>query len=116
MYLTCFLRISQLYSHPQQSHHFLLYGRDPQLPTDNALSPPVGRHTMDLDNYKSRVLLAMSSAWKMAQEIYRKYERSRRINMIKGQGTLYLQLEIVYKPAICSGPAYKLTRPYKGPY
>ena len=33
-----------------------------------ALSPPTVRHTMDVDDYKSRMLLDMSNAWKLAQE------------------------------------------------
>ena len=45
-----------------ESLFFLLYGRDPQLPTDMALLPPSVQHMMDVDDNKSRMLLDMSNA------------------------------------------------------
>ena len=102
-----------------ESPFFLLYGRDPQLPTDIALSPPAVRHTMDLDDYKSTMLMAMSSAWKLAQENLQKAQKKQKCQHDKrARNTEFTVGDrvFVYMPAIRSGPAYKLTRPYKGPY
>ena len=102
-----------------ESPFFLLYGRDPQLPTDMALSPPTVRHTMDVDDYKSRMLLDMSNAWKLAQENLEKAQGKQKHQHDKNARDFKFAVGdrvFVHMPAIRSGPAYKLTRPYKGPY
>ena len=96
-----------------------IFSRDPQLPTDIALSPPAVRHTMDLDDYKSTMLMAVSSAWKLAQENLQKAQKKQKCQHDKrARNTEFTVGDrvFVYMPAIRSGPAYKLTRPYKGPY
>ena len=52
---------------PQESPFFLLYGRDPQLPTDAMLSHPVDRHNVNVDDFKSEMTLHMSEAWELAR-------------------------------------------------
>ena len=42
-----------------ESPFFLLYGHDPQLPSEVALTPPVSRENVHLDDYKSSMLRAM---------------------------------------------------------
>ena len=49
-----------------ESPFFLLYGRDPQLPTEAALCPPTARSTICLDNYKTELVQNMSRAWQLA--------------------------------------------------
>ena len=44
----------------------LLYGCDPKLPTKDALSYLVDRTQADLSNYKTKVVLNMAEAWKLA--------------------------------------------------
>ena len=102
-----------------ESPLFLLYGRDPQPPTDIALSPPVVRHTMDLDGYKSIMLMTMSSAWKLAQENLQKAQKKQKYQHDKRTRNTEFTVGdrvFVYMAAIRNGLAYKLTRPYKGPY
>ena len=70
---------------------------------------------MDLDDYKSRMLVAMSSAWKLAQENLQKAQKMQKCQhdkkKAKNNEFVVGDHVFVYMPAICSGPAYKLTRP-----
>ena len=45
-----------------ESPFFLLYRHDPQLPSEVALTPPVSRENVHLDDYKSSMLRAMREA------------------------------------------------------
>ena len=49
-----------------ESLFFLLYGRDPQLPTDEVLCPPKERAEIDIKDYTSEVAFRMPEAWKLA--------------------------------------------------
>ena len=40
----------------------LLYGRDPQLPTELVLTPVAVRENVNLDDYKSRMVQSMNEA------------------------------------------------------
>ena len=51
-----------------ESPFFLLYGRDPQLPTELVMSPDGIREQVPLDNYKTRMIQLMSHAWELAQQ------------------------------------------------
>lgn len=42
---------------------FVFCGRDPRLPTEQALSPTCDRQQIDIDTYKSEVIERLSSAW-----------------------------------------------------
>ena len=102
-----------------ESPFFLLYGRDSQLPTEAALSPPVVRHTISIDDYKSFMQQALSDAWGLAQESIKKaQQKQKRQHDKRAKDFMFSPGErvFVYMPAIRLGQAYKLTRPYKGPY
>ena len=51
----------------QESPFFLLYGRDPRLPTEAALSPSKPRQQMDLHEYGIYVTDKLATAWEHAQ-------------------------------------------------
>ena len=66
-----------LQSSTGESPFFLFYGRDPRLPTETILSPPLNRLVLELDNYKSTLIREMSSAWKQAQKLqHDKFEKN----------------------------------------
>ena len=49
-----------------ESPFFMLYGRDPVLPTEEALSPPVKRCYLEYDDYRSQIVHNLSEAWAKA--------------------------------------------------
>jgi len=52
----------------KESPFFLLYGRDPTLPTLDALLRERTPYMVDLNDYKTELTTGMASAWKLAQE------------------------------------------------
>ena len=47
----------------QESPFFLLYGRDPNLPSPEILSTPVERAYVDLNSYREELVVGLSDAW-----------------------------------------------------
>ena len=95
-YVLCAYRTS-----PQESTKeppfFLLYRRDSRLPTDQALSPQPPCDVIDVDTYKSEVSQGLSAVWKLTREqVYRKFNVSRRPSMTIMLKTLDFMLVIVY--------------------
>ena len=102
-----------------KSPFFLLYGRDPHLPTEAALSPPQERYPIDLDDYKSEVMTKLSDAWELARKNIQKaqgrqkrqHDRISRPSQFKAGDRVF-----VYMPAAKSKKAHKFPRPFQGPY
>ena len=51
----------------KESPFFLLYGRDPRQPIDEALGCPSTPYMVDLDDYKSELVQGLSDAWESAK-------------------------------------------------
>ena len=51
---------------PGESPFYLLYGRDAHQPLEEALDCPRPEYLVDLDDYKSELVRALSGAWKTA--------------------------------------------------
>ena len=103
----------------RESPFFMLYGRDPMLPTPEALSKPVDRCYMDVDDYCSQLVQNLSESWERArksiqkaQKLQKKYHDKRVRMPTFTEGCRVF----VYMPAARSGKAYKLSRPFHGPY
>ncbi len=62
-----FVYRASLQESTRESPFYLLYSRDPQLPTSSALSQPKTRYQVDLDDYKTNLTVSLSAAWEMAR-------------------------------------------------
>ena len=59
----------------RESPVFMLYGRDPILPTPEALSKPVDCCYLDADDYQSRLVQNLSEAWERARKNVQKAQK-----------------------------------------
>lgn len=106
----------------QESTHkspfFLMFGRDPCQPTDEALSCPTTPYMIDLDDYKSELVQGLSDAWEVAAKNIESaqgrqktaYDRRAKVAYKIGDRVM------VHMPHESTGKAAKLARPYFGPY
>ena len=58
-----------------ESPFFLLYGRDPGLPTEEALTPSTDCSLEQMDDYKSVLRVRMAEAWELAQAHIRQAQK-----------------------------------------
>ena len=99
----------------------LLYGRDPQLPTETALNPPIQRELIPfiIHDYHTTMTQRMSEMWAAAQRNVRRAQRrqkhyhDRRAREDKFKVGEHV---FVHTPTLKSGPTHKLASPFKGPY
>ena len=98
---------------------FLLYGRDPQLPTEEALCPRESRHQTNLETYKSTLMIGLADAWEMARAEVKKAQRNQKRYHDRHAQTVPFQRGdrvFVHKPGLKRGKAHKFYRPFQGPY
>ena len=102
-----------------ESPFFLLYGRDPVLPTREMLESPHERANTDADDYMREITLRMSTAWKTAQARIKEAQKKQKCQhdkKAKDPRVFEGDRVFVYSPAERSSKAYKFSRPFKGPY
>ena len=108
---------------PQQSTgespFFLLYGRDPVLPSENMLKPSPERDDIDVGDYRSEIAIRMSTAWESAQskiksaQQQQKYQHDKKVKDPKVREG---DRVFVYSPAEKLTKAHKFARPFKRLY
>ena len=110
---------SSIQESTKESPFFLLYGRDPHLPTEEASSPPQTRQVLDIDDYRSELTTGFSEAWKLAQDNVRNaQQKQKRQHDRRAKEPKFCKGERVfaYMPAAKRGKAHKFARPFSGPY
>ena len=102
-----------------ESPFFLLYGRDPRLPTETVLSPPIEQRPVELDGYKLTLLREMSSAWGLAQEVVaraQQWQKKQHDKLANDAEFAIGDRVFVVMPARRTGSMRKLACPFEGPY
>ena len=102
-----------------ESPFFLLYGRDPRLPTEPVMSPVKTKKIADLREYGVELASSMSEAWELARHCIGKaqkrqkeyYDQRGRLPNFRVGERVFL-----FKPADKTGEAKKFARPYHGPF
>ena len=101
------------------SPFYLLYGRDPLLPTDEALHVPMDQSTINIGDYKEQMSQRFSMAWRLAHLGIDKAQERQKCSHDKLAKQPIIQIGdrvFVFSPAKKRGKAYKLARPFVGPY
>ena len=102
-----------------ESPFYLIYGRDPRLPTATALSHPSNPYQVDLEDYRTELTTGLSEAWTTAQQQVKaaqakqKYQYDKRSKESKYQPG---DRVMVLMPQEQTGKNRKLALPYHGPY
>ena len=99
-----------------ESPFYLVYGRDARLPTETVLEEQPGLGQLDVDDYKTDMLLGFSVAWenaqmriKDAQERYKQqYDRFRKPHTFRIGDRVFIEEEV--------GKKKKIGLPFRGPY
>ena len=94
----------------RESPFFMVYGRDPVLPTDEALSKSADCCYNNTDDYRSEVLSNLQDAWARAKKnIEQAQKRQKKQHDRKVRMPAFAEGDrvFVFKPAAKSGKAYK---------
>ena len=102
----------------RESPFFLMYGRDPRLPSEETLSGRV-RETLDVEDYRSELASGMAEAWELARaNVQKAQKRQKRYHDRRATDSLFRVGErvFIYMPAEKQWKAYKFAKPYRGPF
>ena len=102
----------------KESPFYLMYGRDPRLPTALEMDN-MSCEEMDVDSYKREVSTKLSEAWELAKNNNKKAQSKQKA--LYDRQTKSPQFSVgdrvfVYMPAAKACKAYKFARPFYGPY
>ena len=103
----------------KESPFYLLYGRDPRLPSECALTVPTTPYMIDLQDYRTELTTSLSDAWLAAKEHIthaqdkqkQQYDKCAKESPVKAGDRV-----IVHMPGSVKGKAWKLVRPFHRPY
>ena len=103
----------------RESPFFLLYGRDPRIPSESVLSQPSPPYMVDVSDYKVDLTSNLASAWKLAREHIQVAQRGQKNQYDRHARDHHYKVGdrvVIYMPSVVTGKASKLARPYYGPY
>ena len=117
--LLLFAYRSMVQESTRESPFFLLYGRDPRLTTGTELEDVRTEYLVDMDDYKTELVVSMAKANKIALENIRQAQRKQKefYDHHSGESSYRVgERVMVYMPGEVSGKRWKIARPYHGPY
>ena len=102
----------------RESPFYLLYGRDPRLPTED-LQKNTPNYAVDVDDYKSALTTYLSEAWSLAKSSIKQAQVKQKEMYDKNSKQPQYQVGdrvMVFMPSEKKGTTWKLARPFYGPY
>ena len=102
-----------------ESPFFLLYGRDPRLPTETTMIPKKSRQLVNLKEYGADLACCVAEAWDLARKCISKAQKRQKIYYDKKVKPPRFQVGdrvFLFKPADKTGHLRKFARPYHGPF
>ena len=103
----------------RESPFFLLYGRDPRIPTSTVLSQTRSIYNIDPEDYRMELAVSMAEAWKLAGDNIARAQETQKKKYDSGRPEVDLKVGervMVYMPIDVQGQDRKLARPFHGPY
>ena len=103
----------------RESPFFLLYGRDPRLPTETAVSHPTTPYQVDISDYRTELIAQLSDAWETAHQNIHVAQHKQKCQHDKKSRDVKLNVGdrvMVHMKGTVKGKAWKFSRPYHGPY
>lgn len=103
----------------QESPFHLLYGRDPCLPTESALSVPATRQQFEVGSYLEELVTNLQEAWELARQNVKRAQRKQQRNYNRKTKIAPFRVGdrvFLHVPSAKRGKAHKFARPFKGPY
>lgn len=103
----------------KESPFYLLYGRDPRIPGDEVLCQVSSPYKVDIDDYKEELTDCLSTSWKLAKtNIEGAQEKQKKAYDKRAREHHYCigDRGMIHMPSAVTGKAWKLARPYHGPY
>ena len=103
----------------KESPFFLMYGRDPRITTETLLTQSRSQYAADADDYKIDLCSSFSVAWRLARENIEKAQVAQKNYYDQSAKPVHVEpgdCVMVYMPTEHQGKAWKLARPFHGPY
>ena len=102
----------------KESPFYLLYGRDPRLPTTLEMGA-INYEEVDIDNYKNEISIKLAEAWKLARRNNKTAQGNQKLQYDRNSKPPKFRVGdrvFVYMPSAKACKAYKFARPFYGPY
>ena len=102
-----------------ESPFFLLYGRDPRLPTGTLLEQPLATYPVDAGDYRTELVTTLRKTHELALESIRKaQDKQSRFYNRRATGVPFKVGDrvMVFMPSETVGKDRTVARPYHGPY
>ena len=103
----------------RESPFYLLYGRDPRLPSGTILDQSRTTYLVDLDDYRTELVVNLKKARELAlQNIQQAQEKQKAFYDRQSKSLPYRVGDrvMVFMPSEVTGKDRKLARPYHGPF